>query len=105
MNTLMLTLLQGAGGGGLQMIIMLVVLFVIMYFFMIRPQQKRQKEIQKFRNSIEVGQQVVTAGGIYGKIAQIIDEENAVMLEISAGVKIKVDKNSVYKDLTSAQAK
>lgn len=105
MNSLMLVLLQAQGGGGWQMIIMLVVIFAIMYFFMIRPQQKRQKEIQKFRNSIEVGQQVVTAGGVYGKVSQINDEDNTFTLEIATGVKIKIDKNSVYKDLSSAQAK
>lgn len=105
MNSLMLVLLQAQQGGGWQMIVMLVVLFAIMYFFMIRPQQKRQKEIQKFRNSIEVGQQVVTAGGIYGKVSQINEEDNTFTLEIATGVKIKIDKNSVYKDLSSAQAK
>lgn len=105
MNSLMLVLLQAQQGGGWQMIIMLVVIFAIMYFFMIRPQQKRQKEIQKFRNSIEVGQQVVTAGGIYGKVSQINEDDNTFTLEIATGVKIKIDKNSVYKDLSSAQAK
>ena len=54
MNTI---LLQAQGqGGGMGMIIMLVVLFAIMYFFMIRPQNKKQKEIQKFRNELTVGQ-------------------------------------------------
>lgn len=101
----MLVLLQAQQGSGWQMIVMLVVIFAIMYFFMIRPQQKRQKEIQKFRNSIEVGQQVVTAGGIYGKVSQINEEDNTITLEIATGVKIKIDKNSVYKDLSSAQAK
>lgn len=105
MNSLMLVLLQAQQGGGWHMIIMLVVIFAIMYFFMIRPQQKRQKEIQKFRNSIEVGQQVVTAGGVYGKVSQINDDDNTFTLEIATGVKIKIDKNSVYKDLSSAQAK
>lgn len=92
----MTILLQQAGGGGLQMIIMMVAIFAIMYFFMIRPQNKKQKEIQKFRNSLTVGQDVVTAGGIYGKIKEVNDADNAVMLEVASGVKIKVDKNSIY---------
>ena len=49
----------GAQGGGLQMIIMMVVLFAIMYFFMIRPQQKKQKELQKMRDALKVGDRVV----------------------------------------------
>ena len=75
---------------------MIVALFAIMYFFMIRPQQKRQKEIQNFRNSITVGQAVVTAGGIYGVVKQIDENDNTLMLEVASGVRIKVDRNSVY---------
>ncbi len=75
---------------------MIVALFAIMYFFMIRPQQKRQKEIQNFRNSITVGQAVVTAGGIYGVVKQIDENDNTLMLEVANGVRIKVDRNSVY---------
>ena len=77
-------------------LLMIVALFAIMYFFMIRPQQKRQKEIQNFRNSITVGQAVVTAGGIYGVVKQIDENDNTLMIEIANGVRIKVDRNSVY---------
>ena len=87
---------KGLGGFDPTMIIMLVALFAIMYFFMIRPQQKRQKEIQNFRNSITVGQNVVTAGGIYGVVKQIDENDNTLMIEIANGVRIKVDRNSVY---------
>lgn len=76
--------------------ILVVVLFAIMYFFMIRPQQKRQKEIQNFRNSISVGQAVVTAGGIYGVVKQIEESDNTLMIEVANGVRIKVDRNSVF---------
>ena len=67
-----------------------------MYFLMIRPQQKRQKEIQNFRNSISVGQAVVTAGGIYGVVKQIEESDNTLMIEVANGVRIKVDRNSVF---------
>ena len=77
-------------------LLMIVALFAIMYFFMIRPQQKRQKEIQNFRNSITVGQAVVTAGGIYGVVKQIDENDNTLMVEVANGVRIKVDRNSVY---------
>ena len=76
--------------------ILVVVLFAIMYFFMIRPQQKRQKEIQNFRNSISVGQAVVTAGGIYGVVKQIEESDDTLMIEVANGVRIKVDRNSVF---------
>jgi preprotein translocase subunit YajC len=75
---------------------MMVLIFVIMYFFMIRPQNKKQKEIQNFRNSIAPGTDVVTAGGIYGKVKEVNDMDNTLMVEVASGVKIKVAKNSVY---------
>ena len=84
--------MQGNGG----FLLMMVAIFAIMYFFMIRPLQKRQKEIQNFRNSITVGQAVVTAGGIYGVVKQIDENDNTLMIEVANGVRIKVDRNSVY---------
>ena len=93
----------GPAGGGSMMWIMLIAMFVIMYFFMIRPQNKKQKEIAKFRKNLEVGQSVVTAGGIYGKIKEV--EDNTVVVEVAAGVKIKVDKNSIYADAQAQPAK
>ena len=53
------------------MLVMMVAIFAIMWFFMIRPQQKKQKEIQKFRNALSVGDKVVTAGGIHGVVRRI----------------------------------
>jgi preprotein translocase subunit YajC len=101
----MTILLQAQGGNGgagnYSFIIMMVVIFAIMYFFMIRPQNKKQKEIMNFRRNLAVGQEVVTAGGIYGKIKEI--EDTAVILEIASGVKIKIDKNSIYADAPSTQ--
>ena len=93
--------LLAQGGGNLSFIFMMVAIFAIMYFFMIRPQNKKQKEIANFRKNLEVGQSIITAGGIYGKIKEI--EDNAVVVEIASGVKIKVDKNSIYAD-AKAQA-
>lgn len=103
MNLLMVFLLDGAAGangvtpkqgGGEMMWIMLIAMFAIMYFFMIRPQNKKQKEINNFRKSLEVGKKVVTAGGIHGKIKEIKD--NCVVLEIADNVKIQIDKNSIF---------
>lgn len=82
-------------------IIMIVLLVFIFYFFMIRPQQKRQKEIRKFRESLGEGDRVVTAGGIYGKIRRI--KETTFVIEIAQGVNITIDKGSVYPTAGDAQ--
>jgi len=92
---------QGAQGGGMGMILMMVAIFAIMYFFMIRPQQKRQKEIQKFQNQLTEGTQVVTGGGIYGTVKRINLEKNTVDIKIANDVVVTVDKNSVFKDMNS----
>ena len=89
-----LTIMLQAGGGNFSMIIMMVAIFAIMYFFMIRPQQKKQKEIMTFRNNLTIGQEVVTAGGIYGKVKEL--DVTTVTLEIASGVKIKIDRNSIF---------
>lgn len=81
-------------GGGIQMIVMLVGLFAIVYFFMIRPQNKKQKEIQKFRNALEVGQEVITIGGIHGTIKRIEDND-IITLSVSTGVEIKFDRSAI----------
>ena len=78
------------------MILMLVAMFAIMYFFMIRPQQKKQKEIQKFRNSIDKGQEIVTAGGIYGVVREVDAVNNILIVEVASGVRLRVDRNSVF---------
>ena len=100
---LLAVVLQAQGGADYSFLIMMVAIFAIMYFFMIRPQNKKQKEIANFRKNLEVGQSVVTAGGIYGKIKEI--EDNTVVVEVAAGVKIKVDKNSIYEDAQAQPAK
>ena len=101
-----MTLLQAqgagqAGGSGLTMLLMLALIFVVMWLFMIRPQQKRQKELNSFRDSLKKGDKVVTVGGIYGTVLEV--NENKVMLEIDKDVKIKVDKASLVKDFSDAQ--
>ena len=101
--TLLNNLLQAQpAGGGMESIIMIVALIAIFYFFMIRPQSKKQKEIRKFRESLKNGDKVITAGGIYGKIKEVSDKSNTVILEISDGVKIRIDKGSIYQTVQDA---
>ena len=88
-------------GTGWESFIMIIVLIAIFYFFMIRPQSKKQKQIKKFREGLSVGDKVITAGGIYGKIKDI--KETTILLEISDNVKIRIDKNSVYPSAEDAQ--
>ena len=94
---------QAAQGGGsmTSFLIMMVAIFAIMYFFMIRPQQKRQKEIQNFQNTLAEGAQVVTGGGIYGTVKKIDLASGIIEVKIADGVVIKVDKGYVFKDTAS----
>jgi preprotein translocase subunit YajC len=88
---------QGAGaapaGSGLAPIIMMAVFVVIFYFLLIRPQQKKQKEHQAMLGKLAVGDEVVTAGGILGRIIEVGD--NFITLEIADNVRIKVQRFQV----------
>ncbi len=107
MKILAITLLQAASatapaqqptGSGWSFWIMIILMFVIMWLFMIRPQRKQQKELEAFRNSLKKGDKVVTAGGIYGTVAEINDK--SALIKIDGEVKIKVDKASLLRDYT-----
>ena len=77
-------------GGGLMPFVMMGVFVVIFYFLLIRPQQKKQKEHQAMLAKLAAGDEVITSGGIVGKISEISD--NFVTVEISEGVRIKVQR-------------
>jgi preprotein translocase subunit YajC len=101
MNLLNVFLQAQPQQNGWMSILMMVLIFVVFYFFMIRPQTKKQKEIQKQRNAMKTGDKVVTAGGIYGKIKEV--NETTILIEVADNVRIKVDKNSVYVAVEDAQ--
>ena len=105
MTNIILAAQGSASGGGYSMIIMMVAIFAIMYFFMIRPQQKKQKEIKNFQNSIAEGTKVVTAGGVYGTVKRINLEQNSLEVEIARGVTITIDRGYVFADAASQQMK
>ena len=86
----------------ISLVVWVVVLVGFMYFFMIRPQRKQQKELEKFRNELKKGDKVVTAGGIYGTVAEI--QERSVLIKVDGEVKLRVDKNSIVRDYSDAQA-
>ncbi len=79
--------------GGYQGIIMLVAMFAIFYFLLIRPQQKRAKQHKELVSGLKAGDQAVTAGGIHGKIVSV--EEGTVVMEISTGVKMTLNRSSI----------
>lgn len=83
-------------------ILFFVAMIAIMYFFMIRPQMKRQKEVQNFQNSLTEGMQVMTGGGLYGTVKSIDLQRNTVDVKIARDVVVTVDKNYVFKDVASS---
>ena len=70
---------SGAGAYGIVQIAMLVGMFVLLYFFILRPQKKRQKQEEKMRNEIQVGDTIITIGGIVGKVVTI--KEDSIIIE------------------------
>lgn len=96
------TILQAAApaaqaqGGGMSMWIMLILIFVVMWLFMIRPQRKQQKALEEMRRNLQKGDKVVTAGGIYGTVADV--DERTVLIKVDGDVKLRVDKSSIQKD-------
>lgn len=98
MNTLFIVLQQGTSG--LLGLWPMLLIIVVMWFFMIRPQMKRQKQLKAFRDSLQKGDKIVTTGGIYGKVVEINDF--TILMEVEGGVKLKVDKSAVIKDMTDA---
>lgn len=93
LNTILLQASTGAAGSGWSSMIMIIAIIAIFYFFMIAPQQKKQKKINAFRDSLKNGDKVVTIGGIYGRVREIKD--NTIILEVADGVRIKFDKNAI----------
>ncbi|MES1927290.1 preprotein translocase subunit YajC [Salinisphaera sp. T31B1] len=82
-----------AGGGIMPTLIMVGLFFVFMYFMIIRPQMKRQKEHKKLLESLDKGSEIVTSGGLAGRIRQV--GENFLVVEVSEGVEIRIQKNAV----------
>lgn len=103
-----LLMLQSSGdaaaskGSSTSLIIMMVVLFGVMYFLMIRPQKKRQKEEQEMRASLEIGDEIVTIGGIVGKVVTI--RENDLIIETGSDRnKMKIERWAVNTNKTKME--
>jgi preprotein translocase subunit YajC len=97
-NSLIATILASAAapGGGSAFIVQilpLLLVFVIFYFLMIRPQQRRMKQHQATIAAVQKGDQVITAGGIRGKVTKVADDE--VEVEIAQGIKVRIVKSTL----------
>ncbi len=93
---------QNAGAAWLAMLIQfapLVLVFVVFYFLMIRPQRKREKETQNMRNSVQVGDEIVTAGGIIGRVVSI-KEDNVVIETGNDRSKVRIKRWAIQSNET-----
>lgn len=78
--------------------IMIIAMIAIMYFFMWRPESKRRKQMEQFRNNLKKGDKIITAGGIYGVIKEV--HETSLLIEVDSNVTLRIDKNMVVGDPT-----
>lgn len=78
--------------------IMIIAMIAIMYFFMWRPESKRRKQMEQFRNNLKKGDKIITAGGIYGVIKEV--HETSLLIEVDSNVTLRIDKNMVIGDPT-----
>ena len=92
-----------SGMGQYSSFIMIAAMIAIFYFLMIRPQQKKQKDLQRSREAMKNGDKVITAGGIHGRIKEVSDK--SMLIEVSDGVRIRVEKSSVYASPEDIQQK
>jgi len=95
----MIDLLQAAPGGGamggLAQLLPMVFIFVIFYFLLILPMRKKQKKTQEMLSKLKKGDEVITGGGIFGRISALDEERGFVILQISDNTKIKVLRSAV----------
>ncbi len=86
--------------GGIMAMLPFLAMFLVIYLFMIRPQIKKQKNEKKFQEALNKGARIVTTSGIHGKILELVDSDNTVIIETSAG-KIKFERSAISMELTN----
>jgi preprotein translocase subunit YajC len=91
------------GGGGYSFLILLVALFGAMYFLMIRPQKRQRTQQRALLNSLEVGDDVMTSGGIFGTIVEIDEDDDVVTVEIAPGTRIRMVRAGINRRLVEEQ--
>jgi preprotein translocase subunit YajC len=95
-------LLQASSSSSWYSFLPLIAIFIVFYFFFIRPQQTKQKEQKKFRESLKKGDQVVTIGGLHGKVSSVEGEQ--VVLDVDRGVKLTFEKSAISQDNSAKTA-
>ena len=83
----------GAAGGGFESILLIVAMFAVLYFLMIRPQMKRAKEHKSMVDALQKGDEVITSGGVLGRISKVADAY--VSLEIANNVEIQLQRTAI----------
>jgi preprotein translocase subunit YajC len=86
--------------GGLSLVFLLVLMGVFFYFFLMRPQRQQRARQQQLLNALEVGDEVLTAGGMYGTIAEIDEEDDTILVEVAPGTRIRMVRRAVTQRLT-----
>ena len=89
---------QGSGqgsGGGLSLLLPFILIFAIMYFLMIRPQAKKQKQRQKMLEALQKGDNIITSGGIHGKIVSFADDGKTVIVKVDDNVKLNINRSAI----------
>lgn len=84
-----------ANGGDMSMIIVLTICMVVVYILFMRPNAKKRKEMQNLLNNIAVGDEVLTNGGIAGKISKLPDNKEYVLVSVSSGVVMQIKRNYI----------
>lgn len=92
-----------AGGGILGQVFLFGSIILIMYFFMIRPQQKKQKETKTFIEEIKKGDEVVTIGGLHGKVFSV--DGDVITVELDRGLKVRIEKSAISLDFSKKTTK
>ena len=85
----------GGAASGIISFVPIILIFAIMYFLMIRPQQKKVKEHRAMIDALRRGDQVVTSGGLIGKVTKVDDQKGEVEIEIAANVKVRVVRSTI----------
>lgn len=83
------------------LLIMLGLMFLVMWLFMWRPEAKRRKQMQQFRDALKKGDKIITAGGIYATVKEV--KETTLLIEVDSDVTLRIDKNMVVADPSSLQ--
>jgi preprotein translocase subunit YajC len=101
--TLLLQEPAAQGQGMIPQVLMIGAIILIFYFFMIRPQQQKQKDLKNFISEVKKGDDVVTIGGLHGKVISI--EDTIITLEVDRGVRLTFDKSAISLDASKKQKK